>query len=250
MTTSIALNQNPTLGQINGQLIRFSLPAIPRDKIQVVLAHADRSKLIASLNQLDDPAALAYVRSSLAAAQILSANEVEEEGELQGQTNDDDQSRTQRDENNLLSERAKFHVYGGKAALCFEADTTRGGVPTIALDAASATGPRSYNWGQKTRIQMTRAELPMVAAVLIGARQSCKFSSHGPDKTKGFSMERQGTKVFTKVFEKDGGVKAVPIEAADAFYVTTLLLLQIRKISPWLDASSTIELVRSTMYLE
>jgi hypothetical protein len=63
-------------------------------------------------------------------------------------------------------------------------------------------------------------------------------------------MERQGTKVFTKVFEKDGGVKAVPIEAADAFYVTTLLLLQIRKISPWLDASSTIELVRSTMYLE
>lgn len=104
--------------------------------------------------------------------------------------------------------------------------------------------------GQKTRIQMTRAELPVVAAVLLGARQSCEFSSHGADKTKGFSMERQGTKVFTKVFEKGAGVKAVPMEAADAFFVTSLFLLQIRKISPWLDASSAIALVRSTMHMQ
>lgn len=250
MNSSVALSQNPTLAQINHQLMRFSLPVIPREKIQVVLAHADRGKLIASLNQLDDPNALEYVRSSLTAAQILSANEEDDQGGMVGQTNDDDQSRSQRDENNLLSDRAKFHVYGGKAALCFEADVTRGGVPTIALDAASSTGPRSYNWGQKTRIQMTRAELPVVAAVLLGARQSCEFSSHGADKTKGFSMERQGTKVFTKVFEKGGGVKAVPIEAADAFFVTSLFLLQIRKISPWLDASSAIALVRSTMHMQ
>lgn len=251
MNSSVALNQNPTLAQINHQLMRFSLPVIPREKIQLVLAHADRNKLIASLNQLDDPTALEYVRSSLTAAQLLSANEGDEQASMDGQTNDDDQSRNQRDENNLLSDRAKFHVvYGGKAALCFEADVTRGGVPTIALDAASSTGPRSYNWGQKTRIQMTRAELPVVAAVLLGARQSCEFSSHGADKTKGFSMERQGTKVFTKVFEKGAGVKAVPMEAADAFFVTSLFLLQIRKISPWLDASSAIALVRSTMHMQ
>lgn len=75
MNSSVALNQNPTLAQINHQLMRFSLPVIPREKIQLVLAHADRNKLIASLNQLDDPTALEYVRSSLTAAQLLSANE-------------------------------------------------------------------------------------------------------------------------------------------------------------------------------
>ena len=46
-------------------------------------------------------------------------------------------------------DRASFHVYGGKAALCFEADLTRNEVHTIALDAATATGPKQYNWGKK-----------------------------------------------------------------------------------------------------
>lgn len=45
-------------------------------------------------------------------------------------------------------------------------------------------------------------------------------------------------------------MKAVPMEAADAFFVTSLFLLQIRKISPWLDASSAIALVRSTMHMQ
>ncbi|QCT95497.1 hypothetical protein FEV13_00700 (plasmid) [Stutzerimonas degradans] len=251
MNTATILDQNPTLAQINERLKSVSLPIIPRDKVQAVLAHAERTKLINALNRIDNPEDFAYVTSSLTAAQIMAAGEPEEDagqyGE-HGQANDDDQNRTQRDENNLLSERAKFHVYGGKAALCFEVDTTRGGVPTIALDAASSSAPRAYNWSQKIRIQLTRAELPVVAAVLLGARESCEFSAHGADKTKGFSMERQGNRIFTKVYEKNRGARAVPIEAADAFYVATLFLLQIRKISPWLDASSTIALVRSTMY--
>jgi len=59
-----------------------------------------------------------------------------------------------------------------------------------------------------------------------------------------------GRMVWNPHFEKGGGVKAVPIEAADAFFVTSLFLLQIRKISPWLDASSAIALVRSTMHMQ
>lgn len=251
MQTSVEPNSNLTLAQINQRLQQFSLPVIRPEKIKDVLANSERDRLIRAINALDKPEAMKYVKNSLVAAQIIMVNDAPAEPELQGYPNDDDQARGRQDDNNLLSDRAKFHVYGGKAALCFEADITRGNVPTIALDAANTTGPRTYNWGQKTRIQMTRAELPVVAAVLLGARQSCEFSAHGVDKSKGFSMERQaGGKIFTKVFEKGQSVKAVPIEAADTFFVASLFLLQLRKISPWLDASSAIALVRTTMYMD
>ena len=95
-----------------------------------------------------------------------------------------------------------------------QADLTRNEVHTIALDAATATGPKQYNWGKKVRLQLTRSELPIVTAVLLGVMKRCEFKNHGQDNSKGFSMERQdGGKVFIKVFAKDEGVKAVPVEA-------------------------------------
>lgn len=144
-------------------------------------------------------------------------------------------------------DRFSFHVYGGKAALSFEADMTRNDAYTIALDAASTTGPRTYDWKNKIRIQLTRAELPVVAAVLVGARAKCEFKNHGPENNKGFSMERQGEKVFIKVFGSNVPVKAVPVEAPDVFYVTTLVIRQLRKNAPWLDPTSITNLLFSTL---
>lgn len=147
-------------------------------------------------------------------------------------------------------DRLSVHVYGGKAALCFEADKTKAGFDTVALDAAASSGPRQYNWGNKVRIQLTRGELPVVAAVLIGALPSCEFKSHGPNKDKGFSIERQaGGKVFIKVMAANEGVKAVPVMASDIFYVTSLFLRQIQKSHPWLDGPSVMALVRATQAL-
>lgn len=146
-------------------------------------------------------------------------------------------------------DRKSVHVYGGKAALCFEADITKGGVPTIALDAASSTAPRQYDWSRKVRLQMTRHELPVVAAVLLGVMPSCEFKNHGQDNSKGFSIERQqGGKVYIKVFAKNEGVRGVPVMAADVFYVTSLLLRQIQKSSPWLDGTSLMSLIKATQY--
>lgn len=248
MNTVTAQQPQITLQQINVKLLAFNLPVIPPAKMQDVLANAKREILIRAVTNLDNPAALAYVRKTLIAAQLLVDESGEGQGEAAGEPNNDDQAPRQRGEQGQIGDRSKFHVYGGKAALCFEEDVTRGGVPTIALDAATAVGTKTYNWGQKVRIQLTRAELPVVASVLLGARQSCEFKSHGPEKNKGFSMERQsGGKVFVKVFEKGQQVKAVPVEAADVFYVASLFLLQIRRNSPWLDAASTMALVRATM---
>ena len=144
-------------------------------------------------------------------------------------------------------DRMSVHVYGGKAALCFEADMTKAEVPTVALDAALSSGVRQYDWGNKIRLQMTRGELPVVAAVLIGALQKCEFKNHGADNSKGFSMERQqGGKVFIKVFAKDAPLRTVPVMAPDVFYVASLVLRQLQKTNPWLDTTSMMSLIRAT----
>lgn len=144
-------------------------------------------------------------------------------------------------------DRISMHVYGGKAALCFEADMTKQGVPTVALDAALSTAPRQYNWGGKVRLQMTKAELPVVAAVLLGVLPKCEFSSHGPENNKGFAMERQdGGKIYVKVFSKGEGVRGVPVMASDVFYVTSLVFRQLQKTNPWMDTMSLMGLIRAT----
>ena len=120
-----------------------------------------------------------------------------------------------------------FHVYGGKAALCFGADQTRRGLHTVYLDAAPAVGEREYDWTQRIRIQLTRIELPEVAAVLLGYLPKCEFGNHGAERTKGFSIEAQQGKFFVKVWEKGNSVRAVPMILEDAFYVSGLLLRQL-----------------------
>lgn len=140
------------------------------------------------------------------------------------------------------------HVYGGKGALCFEADTTRSDAHTVSLDAAPTIAPRKYDWQNKTRVQMTIHELPFVTAVLMGLLPSCEYRNHGPDNNKGFSMQRQeGGKVFVRVFEGDKGAKAVPIEASDVFHVASLCLRQLMLNSPWLDTAGILATLRATV---
>ncbi|WP_197513429.1 hypothetical protein [Acidihalobacter aeolianus] len=144
-----------------------------------------------------------------------------------------------------------MHVYGGSAALCFEEDETRGserkdGVATLQIHAAKATGVRQYNWTNKIIIQLTRNELPIVAAIFLGLMKACEFKSHGPDKDKGFSIDHQVEKIFIKVWRK-GMSCAVPVELPDAYHVSTLLMRQLQKNAPWLSAGEVMSLLRGTV---
>ena len=130
------------------------------------------------------------------------------------------------------------HAYGTSAAISFETDCTKKGVHTISMDAALADPATSkkYTWdSDKIRIQLTRAELPVVAAVLFGIRRKCEYLHHGEDKNKGFSMENQGGRIFVKVFAAQRKVRAVPIEASDVFYISSLFISQLIKSNPWLS---------------
>lgn len=277
-------NQNDiTLKQLNEMLSNAGFPIISKDMITRLQELAPRERIIRAIQgAYNDPGAKKYLINLFRNAGIMQTNQEPQGGQqAPQQANQNQQQRPQGGQHNSQyggqshgqapqqgyqssapqggapqddsagrmnpEDRHSVHVYGGKAALCFDADLTKGGVATVALDAAPSVGQRQYNWQKKVRLQMTRNELPVVLAVLLGFKQSCEFKNHGQDNSKGFSMERQqGGKIFIKVFAKEEGVKAVPVEATDVFYVTALFMRQLQKSMPWMDNTSLVTLVRST----
>lgn len=139
------------------------------------------------------------------------------------------------------------HVYGGKAALCWDVDQTRNGDSTIRLEAAKVIGERKYDWSNKITIQLTRDELPCVAAVFLGILQRTEGRNHGvgDQQGKGFEIEHQGNKLFVKVFAPQRPPCAVPISPEDAFTVASLLVRQIRKGKPWLSGNDIMTMLRA-----
>ena len=140
------------------------------------------------------------------------------------------------------------HIYGGKAALCFQADTTRSGregeTNTVRLEAAPSKGPRTYNWSEKIAVQFTVKELPLVLAVFMGWMPSVTFKAHGPQQDKGFSMEHQaGGKMFVKVWQAKNGM-AVPLYAQDMYAVVALLLRQMAKNQSFMGVEGVLAVVR------
>jgi hypothetical protein len=136
------------------------------------------------------------------------------------------------------------HVYGSKAALCFNADTTRGEGHTVRLESAPARGSRSYDWERKVAVQFTVKEMPFVLAVFMGWLPSVQFSAHGPKQDKGFSFEHQDEKVFARVWQGKEAQMAVPVFAEDMFAVVDVLLRQMLKNSPHLGVDGLIAVVR------
>lgn len=143
--------------------------------------------------------------------------------------------------------RLSRHVYGAKAALCFEPDETRFGIHTVCIEAADANAPKQYDWGNKIRLQLTRDELPVTTAVLFGWLPRCEYKNHGEDNSKGFSLEDQGDKLFMRVFARGRQVKAVPIPPEDAFYLAQLFLGQMKKNAPGLSGGEILMTLRQVL---
>lgn len=150
------------------------------------------------------------------------------------------------DNANELSFGRKVRVYSHSGALTFEASTTREGTPTISLDAAEALADMGYDWASKIQIQFTAKELPVVAAVMMGFAPFCEYGGHGEAKDKHFMLKHQRDKVFVRVWSSHGA-RAVPIEMPDAYYVSGLLLLQLRDAMPWLSGQEISTLLRATI---
>ena len=144
-------------------------------------------------------------------------------------------------------DRVQCRVYGGKAALCIEPDETRQGEPTLRIEAARATAPRKYDSRQKLSLQLTREELPVIAATVLGFLTHCEYKNHGPNQDKGLEIVHQGTHLYVRLFQKDRGVVAVPVTAADSYALGALCLRQLRKTAPWLSDQGVMTLLKLTV---
>lgn len=254
----VAAASTPTLRDINQRLVRAGLPLIPPARLKEIVSPGIRDRFLRCVFLADqDTESLKFLHSTLKTAGLISASVSHIPSDKPAPAANEppaaravpEQSPPSGRDDSSAEEQGweSFHVYGSKAALCFNVDLTKSGSPTIALDAASSIGSKTYDWKSKIRIQLTKAELPVVAAVLIGARVKCEFKNHGPNNDKGFSMERQDAgKIFISVFAKDHSAKAVPVFAPDVMWVTAMVLKQVQKNCPDIDSMGVITLVRMT----
>jgi len=139
------------------------------------------------------------------------------------------------------------HVYGNKAALCFEPTMSASKFPTVKIDAAlkSQGGGRSFDWQDKTTLNLTREELVTVTAALLGFVPEAVGQYHGPAKNKGFRVVNQGQSFFFEVSEGQKGKRGLPVGATDAYYVTNLLLRQLQNASPWMAVTDVVSMIRA-----
>ncbi len=157
-------------------------------------------------------------------------------------------------ETNTPSQRVfeDHHVYGKGASLCVSFSVTKGQEgkeetkkPTISLEAAKTNGVRSYDWSTKVVVQVSHAELPYVAAVLLGILPSCKFQHHGPKKDKWFEIENQGAHYFVKVGQA-ADVRALQVGLPDVTYVAALVLRRLATVLK-LDELTTLQVLQRSL---
>ncbi len=250
-----------TLSQANQILTSYGLPAFSTNGFQDALAARSEKQIKAALIDLQNnrPGARRYLQNLVIrhgalypegkpASDMRRASVVEPQLRLNLPTTPLNETRSdlKREAERDFSNRDVVRVYGAKAALTFEEDVTQGGFHTVALDAAIALKPREYNWSQKTRIQLTRQELPTVIAVIAGIVPQAEYANHGADKNKGFSLEDQGDKVFVKVFAPEG-VKAIPIAPEDSFAVLALMMRQLAKNHPGMTTADLFTVLQPTL---
>lgn len=243
-----------TLNQVNGYLAASGFPGMSHEAVSRLFAGADRTKLVSALESAQvNTRARKFLSARLVdlglmpmqatpAEKQAHAPNVAPGSEAVPRPVADPNARPAQVANSAgqgghTSARESRHVYAGTAALCFEADTTRKGVPTVLLDAALATAPKSYDWEHKIRIQMTEQELPCVLAVLLGYLPVCDYKNHGEEGNKGFSVERQTGKVFVRAFAAGEKLRAVPMTLGDTALVATLIMQQYRRAHPEMDGA-------------
>lgn len=140
------------------------------------------------------------------------------------------------------------HVYGSKAALCFEPTMSASKFPTVKVDAAlknQGGDERSFDWQNKTTLNLTREELVTVTTAMLGFIPQAAGQYHGPAKNKGFRVANQGQNFFFEMSEGNKPKKGIQVGVTDAYYVTNLLLRQLQNASPWMTIADVVNMLRA-----
>jgi hypothetical protein len=157
------------------------------------------------------------------------------------------------------SVRDSIHIYGTAASLCIEPTTYGGGATgqavqepishTLTLEIAPARAHgKGYDWHKKIQFRLTRRELPMFCAVLMGYTESWFTDGHGPANNKRLDVVNQPGRVFIKL-RQDRLALAVPVTCDDLFEVMGKAIEALRRNHPSLDPTLIAGLTRRTAQL-
>jgi hypothetical protein len=143
--------------------------------------------------------------------------------------------------------RAALKIYGRRSALTIEATETRGeGYPTLTIEGADKrSDSKSFAWQAKIAVQLTRQELPLFIATLLGLRPRFEAGYHGPERNKGVVLERQESNLYVKLSEA-GRVVGVPVGYCDGVHLGAFALERLHASHPRLDSQSLLAILKMT----
>lgn len=141
------------------------------------------------------------------------------------------------------------HIYGASAALKIELDTFASGegrqaAYTVQVEGARKEPGGGYAWHRKIQFQLTRRELPLMAAFLLGyGGTAIEFGNHGPANDKALSVRDQGRNLYVRL-RQQGATIPVPVEPPDAYAWGEICLLALQLNRPSLAAEGQLAMLR------
>lgn len=148
--------------------------------------------------------------------------------------------------------RTAHHVYGAKGAMCAEPTTIEPGAAnqeegvfhTLSLEFALMDPNLSrYAWKNKIMVRLTKRELHMYAAVLLGFTGHFEVKNHGRAKDKSLVIKDQGQVLFAKALEARVAI-AVPIPPEEVYPLAAMALETLKRNSPTLDTQTLVMMVK------
>ncbi|MCF4010648.1 hypothetical protein [Rheinheimera sp. UJ63] len=123
----------------------------------------------------------------------------------------------------------QLNTFGKKCAFQVETSQTKGGWMSVNIESAERENPndpnnKRYLWTNKTVLQMTKTELPIFAAVMLGFLPSARFDNHD---SKFLEVINQGQNFFMKSGGGQGrSLHVAPVPTIEAYMYGTLALTQ------------------------
>ncbi|POR10838.1 hypothetical protein [Diaphorobacter sp. LR2014-1] len=140
-------------------------------------------------------------------------------------------------------------LFGSKSAFTFETDCLKSSLATVAVEAATCTGPQTYDWADKLTFQLTRRELPVFTAMMAGyggPNTLVEFLAHGPEKNKNLRVMDQGASLLISLRQGQRN-NALRMHLADTYQVLSLCMKALSDNDPHLDQHTILEFCRRSL---
>lgn len=137
--------------------------------------------------------------------------------------------------------------HGSKHAMQIQESTTKGGWFTVAIESAAKLVPddpnnKKFNWDNKTQLQLTRNELPVFIAAMLGMLPYFKGANHG-DQNKWLEVINQNDHFVMKTGGAGIKLHITPVPITEAYLFGCLALRQFVKNFEGMQESAALTII-------